>query len=206
MKLIIGLGNPGEKYEKTRHNLGFMVLERLLKDASSVKDTVWRSSDKFKSQIAEIGWNSRKRKTLEKIILAKPQTYMNNSGLAISLLANFYKISPSDIWIIYDELDLPLGTMKIRFAGASAGHHGINSIIAKLGTDKFWRFRLGIGQSRAKTEIAKHMIKEADEYVLDIFRGKENAVAKKLVKRAAKAIVDALEESIESSQNRHNTK
>lgn len=206
MKLIVGLGNPGEKYEKTRHNLGFMVLERFLKDSSSVKDTVWRGSDKFKSQIAQFDWTSKKKKTTERVILAKPQTYMNNSGLAVSLLVNFYKILPSDVWVIYDELDLPLGAMKIRFGGASAGHHGINSIITKLGTDKFWRFRLGIGQSHAKKEVAKHMIKEADEFVLDAFRGKENSTSKQLIKRAAKALEDALEEGIESSQNRHNTK
>ena len=131
---------------------------------------------------------------------------MNNSGLAVGLLRSFYKIPPSDIWIIYDELDLPLGALKIRFAGASAGHHGINSIIEKLGTDKFWRFRLGIGQSHAKREVAKHMIKEADDYVLDTFRGKENSTVKTLIKKTAKAVEDALEENIESSQNRHNTK
>lgn len=206
MKLIVGLGNPGEKYEKTRHNLGFMVLDHFLRDAETVKNTVWQNKDKFKSEIAEISWNSRKEKTLEKVILAKPQTHMNNSGMAVSLLKNFYKISPSDIWVIHDELDLPLGTMKIRFGGASAGHHGVTSIMEKLGTDKFWRFRLGIGQSHGKSEIAKHMIGKAEEFVLDTFRGKENSTAKQLVKRSVKAIEGALEESIEASQNRYNTK
>lgn len=207
MKLIIGLGNPGEKYEKTRHNLGFMVLEQFLKDSESVRNTVWEDNAKLKSSIFKLEWDSKKvdRKT-EKVILAKPKTYMNNSGLAVSLLANFYKVPPIDIWIIHDELDLPLGTLKIRFGGSGAGHHGIESILEKLGTDKFWRIRLGIGQSHGHTEIAKHMIGKADEFVLDSFKGKDSSLAKKSIKRAAKAISDALEEGIEVSQNRYNTK
>src|SRR3990167_6765145 len=135
MKLIVGLGNPGAKYEKTRHNLGFMVMEGFLKAFTPVNKTVWDNKDKFKSEIAEIEWNSRKKKTLEKVILAKPKTYMNNSGMAVSLLARFYKVAPEDIWIIHDEIDLPLGMMKIRFGGSGAGHRGIESIISALGSD-----------------------------------------------------------------------
>lgn len=207
MKLVVGLGNPGEKYEKTRHNLGFMVLEQFLKDATSVGKTVWDDNPKLKSSIYSFEWDSKKvDRKIEKVILAKPKTYMNNSGLAVSLLANFYKVKPIDIWIVHDELDLPLGTLKIRFGGSGAGHHGIESILEKLGTDKFWRIRLGIGQSHGHREIAKHMIGKAEEFVLDGFKGKDSSAAKKLVKRASKAIADALEEGIEASQNRYNTK
>ena len=206
MKLIVGLGNPGEKYGKTRHNLGFMALGHFLKDAERVEESNWSQNPKLKSSIYSLEWNSRKKKSLEKVILAKPETYMNNSGLAVSLLVNYYKVSPSDLWIIHDELDLPLGTMKIRFGGSGAGHHGVNSILEKLGTDKFWRFRLGIGQSHGHMEIAKHMFKETGRYVLDTFAGKEASIVKKLVKRTSKAIADALEEGIEASQNRYNTK
>jgi len=207
MKLIIGLGNPGEKYEKTRHNLGFMVLDSFLRSIEPVKKTVWDDSSKLKSSVYQLEWDSKKRdRKIEKVVLAKPKTYMNNSGLAVTLLANFYKVRSQDIWIVNDELDLPLGTMKIRFGGSGAGHHGIESILEKLGTDKFWRFRLGIGQSHGHMEIAKHMFKETDKYVLDTFRGKETSIVKQLIKRTTKAIADGLEEGIEKSQNRYNTK
>lgn len=207
MKLVVGLGNPGNKYEGTRHNLGFMVLDQFLKDAEPVEKTVWDNNAKLKSDVYVLEWDSKKRNHhTEKVILAKPKTYMNNSGMAVSLLANFYKVKPADIWIVHDELDLPLGSMKIRMGGSGAGHHGIESVMEKLGTDKFWRFRLGIGQAHAKREIAKHLIRKAEEFVLKGFKGKDSSLAKKSVKRAAKAVADALEEGIEASQNRYNTK
>lgn len=93
MKLIIGLGNPGEKYEGTRHNLGFMVVDHFLKDALSAKKSIWSSTPKLKSDIAIFDWEGKKEAT-EKLVLAKPQTFMNNSGLAVSLLLRFYKIKP----------------------------------------------------------------------------------------------------------------
>lgn len=206
MKLIVGLGNPGSKYEKTRHNLGFMVVEGFLKAFTPVNKTVWDNKDKFKSEIAEIEWNSRKRKTLEKIILAKPKTYMNNSGMAVSLLARYYKIAPEDIWIIHDEIDLPLGMMKIRQGGSAAGHHGVESIIKALGSDKFFRFRLGIGHSKTRDQIAKTRFGSMTEFVLRGFKGQESSKARSLAKRAVKAIETALEEDLEHAMNRFNTK
>src|SRR5690348_15063745 len=112
MKLIVGLGNPGEKYEKTRHNLGFMVVEQFLKDFERV-GIVWDNSKKFKSDVLEINVG------LEKVIIAKPKTYMNNSGLAVQLLTSYYKLPTEDIIIVHDELDLPLGYLKIRLGGSS---------------------------------------------------------------------------------------
>ncbi|MBI2032399.1 MAG: aminoacyl-tRNA hydrolase [Candidatus Levybacteria bacterium] len=206
MKLIVGLGNPGEKYEKTRHNLGFLVLEQFLKNFSEVKNTVWDDKKKFKSNIAEIGWNSRKRKTLEKVILAKPQTYMNNSGMAVSLLASFYKIKPEDIWIIHDEIDLPVGAMKIRLGGSAAGHHGIDSIIKSLETDKFWRFRLGIGHSKGKEKIVKTKIGSTTDFVLGNFSGAERSKMKVLIKKAVRALETGLEEDLRKAMNQFNTK
>lgn len=205
MKLIVGLGNPGEKYESTRHNMGFMAVDHFLKDFESVAKNSWEDSAKFKSDIAQLEWKP-KVGTLEKVILVKPKTYMNLSGMAIQLIASFYKVAPSDIWIVHDELDLPLGTMKIRFGGASAGHHGVESIIDALGTDKFWRFRLGTGESHSKVKIAKHMIKKADEFVLSGFHGGEGKKARELVKRASKALQTALETSLQTAMNRFNTK
>ena len=206
MKLIVGLGNPGGKYEKTRHNLGFMVVENFLKAYTPVKETSWDNKEKFKSLIAEIEWNSRKQKSLEKIILAKPKTYMNNSGMAVSLLARFYKIKSEDIWIVHDEIDLPLGSMKIRLGGSAAGHRGVESIIESLNSDKFWRFRMGIGFSKSKDSLAKTHLGNTTEFVLMGFSGKEKSKVKLLLKRGVRAIETALEKDMHSAMNQFNTK
>lgn len=205
MKLIIGLGNPGEKYKNTRHNLGFMVLEHFLKDFQKEQKTEWENSLKFKSDIVQLEWKP-KVGVLQKVILAKPKTYMNNSGMAVSLIASFYKVQPSDIWIIHDDFDLPAGSMKIRFGGASAGHHGVESVISILKTDKFWRFRMGTGESRAKGKLAKHKIKKADDFVLSGFGKGESGKIRELIKHAVKAIETGLEENLLKAQNRFNTK
>jgi PTH1 family peptidyl-tRNA hydrolase len=202
MKLIVGLGNPGEKYEKTRHNLGFMIVDRFLKDFESAKNTTWENSTKFKSDIAQIDWQPKHSK-IEKVILIEPKTFMNNSGLAVKLIADFYKITPENIWIINDDIDLPLGSMKIRFGGASAGHHGIESVIEQLGTDKFWRFRMGVGEKR---ELNDSRVKNVDDFVLGIFSGAEKGKLKDLIKRGADAIEMSLEENLEAAMNRFNTK
>jgi peptidyl-tRNA hydrolase, PTH1 family len=202
MKLIVGLGNPGEKYEKTRHNLGFMAVEHFLKNFMSAKSTSWENSSKFKSDIAQIAWQP-KHGTLEKVILAKPKTFMNNSGLAVKIISDFYKISPDHLWIIHDEIDLPLGTLKIRFGGASAGHRGVESIIEHLGVDKFWRFRMGIGEKR---ELNGSRIKNVDDFVLGTFSGQEKGKLKVLLKRSVEAIETGLEEGLGSAMNRFNSK
>jgi peptidyl-tRNA hydrolase, PTH1 family len=205
MKLIVGLGNPGQKYESTRHNMGFMSVDHFLKDFKNVQSPSWIEEIRFKSDISQIEWQPKTGKA-EKVVLVKPKTYMNLSGLAVSLIANYYKVQSTDIWVVHDDLDLPLGTMKIRLGGASAGHHGVESIIDALGTDKFWRFRLGTGESHSKVKIAKHMIRKADEFVLSGFQGGESKKARELVKRASKALQAALEDGIEKAQNRFNTK
>lgn len=205
MKLIVGLGNPGDKYVSARHNLGFMVVERFLKDFEPVKDTVWEDNKRVKSDIAIFEWQPKKGVS-EKIILAKPKTYMNNSGMAVSLIAQYHKIKPEDIWIIHDELDLPLGYMKIRFGGSGAGHKGVESIISSLKNDKFWRFRLGIGTAHNHTKIGKHMIDKAEEYVLSGFGQGEYGKVRHLIKRGAQAIAAALEKGLEKAMNQYNTK
>ena len=219
MKLIVGLGNPGTKYEKTRHNLGFMVVERLLKDYESVGKTVWTHAVKFKSDIAEFDWNrhssqsssGQARILIEKVILCKPKTYMNNSGMAVQLLTSYYKLLTTDVWIVHDDIDLPLGSMKIRLGGASAGHHGVESIIKSLGTDKFVRFRLGIKDQRLETGTRqtgeKHQrLKNVDDFVLGRFVGGEWGKARELIKRGAKSIEMALEDGLDAAMNRFNTK
>jgi len=216
MKLIVGLGNPGEKYIHTRHNLGFMVAEQFLKDFESVENTVWTLNQKLKSDVAVIAWKPKVGEG-EKIILAKPTTYMNNSGLAVSLLSAFYKIDPADIWIVYDELDLPLNVMKIRLGGAAAGHHGVESIMESLGTDKFWRFRLGIGATHPHTgqearedgkihAIGRQNIKNAEDFVLDKFKSNEQGKVREVIKHGSEALQLALDKGIDAAMNRYNTK
>src|SRR4030042_7147554 len=205
MKLIVGLGNPGEKYETTRHNLGFAILDRLLNDVKSVGQSKWEDNPKLKSEIFILDWQG-KREEGEKIILAKPKTYMNNSGMALSLISSFYKINTSDIWIVHDELDLPLGAMKIRFGGSGAGHHGVDSIIKALGTDKFWRFRMGIGISKNHEKTARHKFKNTADFVLDRFTTHDTRTVKHLVKRGVDSLKTALEKDIHAAMNRFNTK
>jgi peptidyl-tRNA hydrolase, PTH1 family len=209
MKLIVGLGNPGEKYDKTRHNVGFMALDKFFKEYSSAKDD-WKNSVKFKSLFAEIEWQkqsksgSLKGSHLEKVLLVKPQTYMNNSGLSVKLVSAFYKIKPEDIWIVHDEIDLPIGSLKIRLGGASAGHRGVESIISALATDKFWRFRMGVGHPIRKELGANRRVKKVDEYVLTGFETGEIGKARELVKRVMKAIEEGLEKDLPSAMNRYN--
>lgn len=213
MKLIVGLGNPGEKYEHTRHNFGFMVVEKFLKDFELAKDTQWSRNERVKSDIVLIEWQP-KHGTLERIVLAKPNTYMNNSGMAVSLLVSFYKIAPEDIWVVYDELDLPVGSMKIRFGGAAAGHHGVESIMEQLGTDKFWRFRMGIGATHLHEvsddgkphALGRTNIKDAQDFVVSTFGHSEQGKVRELIKHGSDALQMALEKGIEAAMNRYNTK
>ena len=210
MKLIVGLGNPGEKYESTRHNLGFMVLDKFLKEYSSVGKDNWEKNSKFKSEIAEIEWQRQKGSgnSLEKVLLVKPLTYMNLSGDAVSSIMSFYKISTEDIWIVYDDVDLNFGAMKIRLGGASAGHRGVESIITFLSTDRFWRFRLGIGHPihKLKNKEQRSKIVPVDEYVLKSFGRGEAGKLKDIIKKAVKALESGLENGLDATMNKFNAK
>lgn len=192
MKIIVGLGNPGEKYEGTRHNLGFRVVEELV---SGIKDHVsWEESKKFKAQIV---------KTSD-IIFMKPLTYMNNSGLAVRTLSSYYKILPADIIVIHDELDLPLGKIKVRVGGSAAGHHGVESIIETLGDDKFARVRLGIGNLRTQRSERDGGRTDVENYVLESFEAAEKPAVKRVIKQAVKALEIILEKGEEAAQNQFN--
>lgn len=208
MKLIVGLGNPGAEHEHTRHNLGFMVIEQFLKDFEPIKKTQWENSTKFKSDIAEIEWMPKHGK-LGKVILVRPKTYMNNSGLAVSLISQYLNISISDIWVVHDDIDLPLGSLRIRLGGGTAGHRGVTSVLDQLKTDKFWRFRLGIGHpkriSKIKPQISK-MRKDVDDFVLEPFAHDEQGKVRELIKHAAKAVAFALEHDLAAAMNKFNTK
>ena len=153
MYLIVGLGNPDKKYEETRHNVGFRAMDFLIEKFSFDK---FQAQGKFKSELC-MGEYDGKR-----IIMAKPQEYMNNSGVVVQLLKNYYKIQTENLIIIYDELDLPFGEMRVRHDGSSAGHNGIKSIIEYLATDKFNRVRIGI-KNKDREKMA------ADRFVLSSF-------------------------------------
>jgi PTH1 family peptidyl-tRNA hydrolase len=205
MKLIVGLGNPGEKYSATRHNLGFMTIEHFLQDATQAKKTEWSKQKKFQAEIAAFDWQT-KHKDVEAIILAKPTTFMNDSGNAVASIASFYKISPEDIWIVHDELDVPLGNMKIRLGGTGAGHRGIESVITSLGAHAFWRFRLGIGPDKHHDDESKHKISDVETFVISPFERSEAGKARELIKKGAKALETALEEGMSVAMNKFNTK
>ncbi len=191
MKLIVGLGNPGEQYQKVRHNLGFMVVDELVKKIGAGN---WSNDAKLKSEVV---------KTLD-LIIAKPQTYMNNSGLAVQILTTYYKLSTTDLIVIHDDLDLPLGKIKVRMGGAAAGHHGVESIIKALDNDKFVRVRLGIGN--LKTQSAEHKAQHIDtnHFVLEPFMHSEKSKVKHMLKQALKAVELLLEQGLEKAQNQFN--
>lgn len=192
MKLIVGLGNPGEKYASVRHNLGWSVVDALV--AGSKQLVVWEDNKKLKSLVLKVG----------DVIFAKPLTYMNNSGLAIKLLTTYYKLPATNVIVIHDELDLPLGKIKVRIGGAGAGHHGVESIIAALGTDRFIRVRLGIGNLRTQSGERRGQSKLTEKFVLEPFVPREKPQVKHMIKQALKALDLLLEKGLEKAQNQYN--
>lgn len=195
MKLVVGLGNPGEKYIGVRHNLGFMVLDKLV-DRLQVTGNSWIENKKLKSLICNLHTSPSGLKTVNcNLIVAKPQTYMNNSGMAVKLLSTAYSLQSTDIIIIHDELDLPLGKIKVRAGGAAAGHHGVESIIKSLGTDKFIRVRLGIGNLK---------IHNPEKFVLEPFTHSEGSALKHMIKQALRALDELLNKGLEYAQNQFN--
>ena len=146
MKLVVGLGNKGREYENTRHNMGFMLVDRYLQ----YKNITDKFKDKFNAMYIEITINN------EKVIFIKPMTYMNNSGIAVRAFVDFYKLNSEDILVISDDLDLDLGKFRLRRNGSSGGHNGLKSIISHLGTDNFKRLRIGI--SNDKDDVINYVL------------------------------------------------
>ena len=200
MKLIVGLGNPGEKYASVRHNLGFMALDEYVKKVDRLQGTGygWENNEKFKSEICNL-----KTETYN-LLLAKPQTFMNNSGLAVRLLTTYYKLPTTDVIVIHDDLDLPLGKIKVRLGGAGAGHHGVESIIKVLGTDKFIRVRLGIGNLKSQSGEHKAIHFNAEHFVLEPFIPNEKSKVKHMIKQSIKALETLLEKGLTVAQNQYN--
>ena len=150
IKLFVGLGNPGPEYALTRHNAGFWWLDALAKELGL----------SFKSERQFSGHTAKGSFEGESIWLLKPQTFMNLSGQSVGALARFFKITPSEILVVHDELDIIPGEAKLRFAGSHAGHNGLRDIHEKLGSDAYWRLRLGIGHPGAKSEVLKWVLQK----------------------------------------------
>lgn len=177
MKLVAGLGNPGKKYEATRHNAGFWWVDALARTAG----VNWRHEARYHGEVAKVAGAGGTNATGE-IWLLKPATYMNESGRAVGALADFFKIAPADILIVHDELDLAPGVVKMKFGGSASGN-GVRSVTARLGTQDYWRLRIGIGHPRdlAATE------QEVVDYVLHAPRAEERRAIEDALSRAQEA-------------------
>lgn len=183
--LIVGLGNPGPKYHNNRHNVGFMVT-----DALADKANIPIRRFEFRALIGKGDFDDKR------LILAKPQTFMNNSGQAVSALVNFYKIPHEKILVIHDDLDLPFGTLRMRPQGGAGGQRGLGSIIAKLNTREFARLRVGIGRPPGRMDPS--------DYVLHDFDQPEEEMLPEILDTAVKAIRMFLKEDIERAMNKFN--
>ena len=186
MLLIVGLGNPDKKYKDTRHNVGFMMLDALADNLGAE----FSKSEKFNSEIAETVLTFEGRTGRTRLLLAKPQTYMNRSGEAVNKIINFYKLRPQDqVWIVHDDLDIEVGTLRIRLRGSSAGQKGVQSIIDQLGTDEFARFRIGIGPKDKRTI-------NAENFVLEKFDKTEKPIIDEEIKGLVGTIKKAVDKGI----------
>jgi peptidyl-tRNA hydrolase, PTH1 family len=187
LHLIVGLGNPGAKYERTRHNIGFQLMERLAEKWQAE----WKLEKKFQASVARVTRDGAEA------ILARPQTFMNASGEAVGPLSVFYRVPPEKLLVAVDDADLPLGEIRLRASGSSGGHHGLESIEQHLGTRGFARLRLGIGRTTDGR-------REITGYVLAPFTKAEAALVEEVLKAAAGQVECWLDAGIEKAMNRFN--
>jgi len=184
LRLVVGLGNPGPDYTNTRHNVGFLVVEKLASD----ENEPFEHSKRWVAEVARFGQGN---------YLAKPQTYMNLSGEAVSKMAHFYRIEPSEILVIYDDIALPLGRLRIRPKGSAGGHNGMKSIIQHLGTENFARLRVGIGNADLPGALVNH--------VLGKFSKSEQSELEKAVERAVLATCHIRDHGLQDAMTLFNT-
>jgi PTH1 family peptidyl-tRNA hydrolase len=193
MKLIVGLGNPGRSYVNNRHNIGFTCLNHFA-------GTQGIQFDKKQSK-ARIGTGEVAG---YRIVVAKPQTYMNLSGQSVSRLISKFSISLNDLLVIHDDLDLPLGKIRIRYGSSSGGHKGIDSIITELGSQDFLRFRVGIGRPVINEDSTEFSEAEIIAYVLSDFTTDEKQALIKVIPGVSEAILCLLTEGLTAAMNKHN--
>lgn len=183
VRMIVGLGNPGAEYQETRHNIGFMALDRL----ASQLGAVWRVDRARKAQLA----------TGAGALLVKPQTFMNNSGECAGPLMRYFKWAPEQVLCVYDDISFPVGAMRLRLAGSAGGHNGMKSLIAHLGTERFPRLRVGIGLPGQKDMVG---------HVLGRFTPAERPLLDDCLDRVVAALALALRQGVETAANRYNVK
>jgi len=186
-ELIVGLGNPEPKYDNTRHNIGFAVVDELAK--------VWQMPLKENKRFQGL-FSEGTSQGGQKVRLLKPLTYMNRSGQAVRAVTDWYKVESRSVLVIYDDMDLPVGRLRMRLSGSAGGHNGMKSIIAHLGSQEFSRLRLGIGKSDGEKETINH--------VLGKFAPEEFKIMDEILYISLKAIELGLKEGIEQSMNRYN--
>jgi PTH1 family peptidyl-tRNA hydrolase len=183
--LIAGLGNPGRNFEHNRHNVGFMLLNRI----------AVRLGENF-SRVESKALVAKSSYLGERVILMKPQSFMNNSGAPISSLVRFYRVSLDNLLVAYDDVDLPLGTLRLRPSGGSAGQKGMQSIIERLGTEEIPRLRIGTGRPPGRMEAA--------DYVLQDFPANEMDLLKETLERAVEAVLTFMQYGVEPAMNAYN--
>lgn len=187
MKVLVGLGNPGEQYAETPHNLGFKAIDALAAELG----VEWKTEKKFKALVAKALWKG------ETLWLVKPQTYMNLSGECVAPFLKYYGATARDLLVLSDDCDLPAGRLRIRGSGSAGGHNGLKNIIAHLGTEAFARIRLGAGRS---PDERRGLI----DFVLHRFTATEAAVANETAQLAAKAVFCWIDQGLQEAQNRFN--
>lgn len=185
MFLVVGLGNPGDEYSLSRHNIGFIVVDELAK-----KLNVGLKKKGFKGRFAEATLDQKK------LILLEPHTYMNRSGTAVKEAVDYFNISIGDVIVVQDEIDLPVGSLLIKSGGGSAGHKGIESIMNSLGDKGFIRLRIGVGKPDNKPEVTN--------YVLSKLRSHEREEILKIIQRAVEAIIEVIHNGVQSAMNKFN--
>lgn len=190
MTLILGLGNPEPKYDRTWHNLGFAVLDAL-RASQAERFSPWKRRLRLHSLISEGTWGDRK------VVLAKPQTYMNRSGTAAAALLRSYRLTSADLWVVHDEMDLPLGRHKLSADASAAGHKGVQSIIEALGSQAFARFRLGINTPRATAM-------PTEDYVLTAPTASQAVAVAAAVERTVAAIATAIASGLDAAMAAYN--
>lgn len=186
--LVVGLGNPGKKYENTRHNTGFLVMDALCREHGVSCDRL-----RFRALTGEMMLGSRR------VLLLKPQTFMNLSGESVQEAASFYKIPPERILVIFDDISLPVGTLRIRAKGSAGGQNGVKNIIAQLGSDQFPRIKVGIGGK-------PHPDYDLADWVLSAFRPEEQEIMQNTAKRAVAAVSELIANGVPSAVQKYNGK
>ncbi len=186
--LVVGLGNPGSKYESTRHNMGFLALESLAE-----KKGLRFNKLRFKA------WTATMEVGGEKALVMKPQTYMNLSGESVGEAARFYKIPPEHVLVISDDISLPTGKLRIRAGGSAGGHNGLKNIIQHLGSDKFPRIKVGVGSPKE----GEH---DVVDWVIGKPMGEDAKILRETLDKAADAVIVLIEQGIDRAMNRFNTK